>query len=232
MKDVAAVRYAVIMMKENLRGLLRLRDFDGVADAAGRKRRVLGVLTSLTFDADPQISWRAVEAMGVAANRIAEDDPDYVREHVRRLYWLLSEESGGICWRSPEAMAEIVRQRPKLLADFIPIIVNLIVGLAEEDLAHFRPGALWALGRLGGAASDHIQAVLPAITSALDHSDPQVRGMAVWCLGQVGQAQLLSARRDLLADQGPVDLYEDELITRTSVGELVRRVLDNNSAGG
>ena len=83
-------------MKKQLRRLLQDRDFDGVAVAAGRTRRVLGVLTSLTFDADPQISWRAVEAMGVAAHRIAMDDPEHAREHVRRLYWLLSEESGGV----------------------------------------------------------------------------------------------------------------------------------------
>jgi methylated-DNA-[protein]-cysteine S-methyltransferase len=212
-------------LKKRLRELLQRRDFDGVAEAAGRKRRVLGILTSLTFDPDPQIGWRAVEAMGVAAHRVAEDDPDYVREHVRRLYWLLSEESGGICWRSPEAMAEIVRRRPRLLADFIPVIVNLIVSLAEEDLTHFRPGTLWAIGRLGAAAGEHLPAVLPAITSALDHSDAQVRGMAVWCLGQVGQTRSLASRSDLLTDEGPVDLYENGFLQRTSVCDLVRRVL-------
>jgi AraC family transcriptional regulator of adaptative response/methylated-DNA-[protein]-cysteine methyltransferase len=219
-------------MKKQLRRLLQDRDFDGVAVAAGRKRRALGVLTSLTFDADPQTSWRAVGAMGVAAQRIAEDDPEYVREHVRRLYWLLSEESGGVCWRSPEAMAEIVRRMPRLLADFVPIVVNLIVSLEEEDLRHFRPGVLWAIGRLGGTAGEHIQPVLPAIIAALDHADPQVRGMAVWCLGQVAQGQRLAGRRDLLLDEGQVDLYEDGSVNRTRVGELVRRVLAGGSASG
>jgi len=192
---------------------------------AKRRKRVLGSLVSLTFDPDPQVAWRAVEAMGLAADRIAQHSPQHVLNHVRRLWWLITEESGGICWRSPEAMAEIIRYRPKLLADYVPIVVSLIVNLAEEDLEHFRPGVLWAIGRLGALAGDHLPAVLPAITAALDHADPQVRGMAVWCLGQVGQAKLLAARPELLLDDGPLELYEDGHLNRTNVCRLVREAL-------
>jgi len=46
----------------------------------------------------------------------------------------MSEESGGICWRAPEAMAEITRRRPDLCADYVPIVVSLITEMAEEDL--------------------------------------------------------------------------------------------------
>ena len=95
-------------MKKRLRELLEQQRISEIVDLAVDKRRVFGVLISLTFDRDPQVGWRAVEAMGAAAERIAPEDPDCVRDHLRRLYWLMSEESGGICWRSPEAMAEIV----------------------------------------------------------------------------------------------------------------------------
>ncbi len=216
-------------MKKRLRRLLQNRDLEGLVAEARRKRRVLGILVSLTFDPDPLIQWRAIEAMGEVALRVAEDDPDNVREHLRRLYWLLSEESGGVCWRAPEAMAEIVRHNRKLFADYIPIIVSLIQNLAEEDLDHFRAGAIWAIGRLGAGAGDNIEAVLSAITSALDDPDPQVRGMAAWCLGQVGQEKLLAGRSDLLSDEGPVDLYEDGLLNRTSVRHLVRRAIGDEA---
>jgi len=205
--------------------MLQDRDLDGLVEEVVRKRRLLGSLVSQTYDPEPLICWRAIEAMGLAARRIAEDDPDFVREHLRRLYWLLSEESGGICWRAPEAMAEIVRHRPRLFAEYIPIVVFLILNLAEEDLDHFRTGILWAIGRLGALAGDHIPAVLPAITSVLNDSDPQVRGMAVWCLGQVGQADLLRDRPDLLSDEGTVGFYEDGHLTRTTIGRLVQRAL-------
>jgi hypothetical protein len=204
-------------MKKRLRRLLEQQNTEEIADLAGRQRRVLSTLISLTFDRDPLIGWRAVEAVGRAAERIAQDDPDCVRDHLRRLHWLLNEESGGVCWRAPEAMAEIVRREPSLFADYIPIVVSLILNLAREDIEHFRTGILWAIGRLGAAAGDHVRDVLPAIALALDD--------AVWCLGQVGQARLLAGRPDLLSAEGTVDLYEDGVLDRTSVCHLVRRAL-------
>lgn len=210
-------------MKKRLRQFLKQRNLDEIANLAVRKRRVLSTLVSLTFDPEPLISWRAVEAMGAAAEYIAQNDPDGVIDHLRRLYWLVSEESGGICWRSPEAMAEIVHRRPVEFSEYVPIVVGLMHEMAEEDLNHFRPGILWAIGRLGSIAEKELPAVLPAIQACLDHEAPQVRGMAAWCLGQCGQGELLAGRDDLVADEAPVAHYEDGQLVETSVGELVRR---------
>lgn len=219
-------------MKRGLRKLLTERRLDAIAELAARKRRVLGSLLSLTFDADPQIGWRAVEAMGVAAARIADVEPGPVREHLRRLVWLLSEESGGICWRAPEAMAEIIRHCPALFADYVPIVIHLLLETAEEDLRHFRAGILWAIGRLGASGDDYAPEVLPAIIAALDHPDSQVRGMSVWCLARLGQTGVLAGRSDLRTDGGAVDLYEDGVLMRTSVGRLSRRALSGEETGG
>ena len=207
-------------MKERLRQLLLKRSLEEIADWACQRHRVLGMLVSQTFDADPLVGWRAVEAMGVAADRIADTDPGCVRNHLRRLYWLLSEESGGICWRSPEAMAEILRHRPQQFRDYIPIVVFLLREMAEEDLEHFRPGIVWAIGRLGTLADKETQEVLPLIEASLKHDDPQVRGVAVWCLQQCGQPHLVEQRRQLFDDEGPVELYLEGQLTRTSVRQL------------
>jgi hypothetical protein len=220
------------MVKQRLRQLLEQRNTNEISTLAARRRRVLSVLTSLTYDAEPQIVWRAIEAMGLAAGRIAQDDPEFVRDHLRRLLWLISEESGGQCWRAPEAMAEIVFRSPDLFTEYAPIVVFLIREMAEEDLESFRPGILWAIGRLGDLASDHVPEVLDAIKSALDDSDPQARGMAVWCLGQLGRTPALADRPELLEDEGAVDLYEDGRLNRTSVGGLSRRVLAQTRTHG
>lgn len=212
-------------IKTRLRDLLADGNFELITKVAAEKRRALAILVSLTFDEDPQIAWRAVEALGAASARVAEDDPDYVREQLRRLYWLLSEESGGICWHAPEAMAEIVRHQPELFADYIPIVVFLILSMAEEDLDHFKIGALWAIGRLGPLAAEYVGEVRDTVTAALDDPDPQVRGTAAWCLGRLGQSATLAERSELLSDEAPVSLYQTLSLEQTSVGELVRRML-------
>jgi hypothetical protein len=212
-------------VKKHVRDLLDSRRIEEIVDLAGRQRRVLGTLLSLTFDAEPLIAWRAVEAMGAAAARIADDDPEYVREHLRRLRWLISEESGGICWHAPEAMAEIIRHRPKTFSDHIPIVVYLFRVMEEEDLVRFRAGILWAIGRLADIAAGDIDAVLPSILPCLDDPDSQVRGMAVWCLAQSRRTQFLKARSDLLSDEGTAVLYLDGDLIHRSVAELTRQAL-------
>jgi hypothetical protein len=210
-----------VVLKRRVRTLLVDSRVDEVAALAGQTRRVLGLLIALTFDRDPVIAWRAIAAMGVAATRIAPEDPEAIRELLRRLNWLITEESGGICWHAPEAMAEIVRAEPERYADFVPIVVHLLVEAAEEDLHHFRPGMLWAIGRLGPVAAAHLTDVLPAMTAALDHPDPQVRGTAVWALRQVERSDLVD-RAALRADDGAVVLFEDGTLTRTTVSALAR----------
>lgn len=209
-------------MKKAIRELLERRDLDALADLAGRKHRILNALVALTFDRDPLVGWRAVEAMGVAAARIAEEDPHAVREHLRRLLWLLNDESGGVCWRAPEALAEIVCRCPFFAAAYAPIVVHLLETIADEDLERFRPGVLWAIGRLGALAHEHVDAVLPALERALEHADPQVRGLAAWCLGAVERTARLTARPALRSDEGAVTLYADGQLETTTVAAIVQ----------
>ncbi len=215
-------------LKRTVRVLLEEGRLDGIAALAAARARVLDVLLALTYDPDARTAWRAVEAMGAAAERIAARDPDRVREHLRRLLWLLSEESGGICWRAPEAMAEIVARRPDLFGDWVPVIAHLVVETAEEDLQHFRAGMLWAIGRLGPLASGDALDVLSAVTAALGHADPQVRGMAVWGLGRLGHRDVLSRWPGLGQDGGRVEVYEDGEVGASTVGSLYESAL----AGG
>ena len=97
--------------------------------------------------------------------------------------------------------------------------------MAEEDLEHFRAGVLWAIGRLGSLCRDQVRGVIPEIVAALDNPDSQARGMAVWCLSALGQVDYVSARADLLSDEGPVEFYEERRLVHTTVNGLARRAM-------
>ncbi len=58
-------------MKQQLRHLLANQEYGAIVELAGRKKRTLSFLTALTYDPEPLIGWRAVEAIGLAAARIA-----------------------------------------------------------------------------------------------------------------------------------------------------------------
>ena len=211
-------------MKEQLRDLLLKKDYEEIVRQAGHTNRVLSFLTALTYDNDPLIAWQAIEAIGLAAAHIADSDSEVVRIHLRRMLWLLNDESGGIGWRLPEAMAEIIYHRPQYFAEFVQIVIALF-DMEAEDLVHFKAGILWAIGRLAQVIPDSLGEAFPWIIPCLNDPDPQTRGMAGWCLGQLGQTQHLAQHKTLLADDSPVEFYSEGQLTRRSVGELVWEAL-------
>ncbi len=207
--------------KQLARELLIARDIPRLVEWARADRCVIDAVLAHLYDQDDLVRWRAVDALGRLTADLANSDAESVRNMLRRLEWSTNDESGMINWHAPEAIASIIQWQPDLFADHVPIVVGLITNMAEEDLDHFRPGVLWAIGHLGKAATDHVREVLPAITAAFDDADAQVRGMAVWCLGRTGHARQLAERPELLNDDWPVDLYEDGELTSTSVGLLL-----------
>lgn len=214
------------VLKHHVRELIEASDLEGVAELATSKKRVLGTLIALTFDSDLQVVWRAIEAMGLAVEKLAPSHKHYVKEHMRRLYWLITEEAGAVFWRAPECMAECCARLPNLFKSHIPIAFHLLETLEPEDLEHFRPGTLWAIARLiDVAGEDDLPTVLPLVKEALDRPDSQARGMAVYCLGEVGEGVTLQGRPDLLEDDGIVHLYRDRAVEETTVGQLAKEVV-------
>ncbi len=134
-------------MKARIRGMLEEGDSAALVALASRNRRVLSYLTALTYDPDPAIADRAVAAIGLTAGVISDSDPEFVRGHLRRLFWLFNDESGGIGWRAAEAIAEIIRARPERFAEFIPLLYGLLE-MEPEDAPRFRASVLRAIERL------------------------------------------------------------------------------------
>jgi hypothetical protein len=97
-----------------------------------------------------------------------------------------------------------------------------LLEMEPEDLVRFQAGILWAIGRLAEVVLETIEPLVPALLSYLKDPDPQIRGLAVWCLGKLRKAGRLSLDHAFHAQDGPADLYVGGQIIRTSVAELMR----------
>jgi hypothetical protein len=123
-------------MKDRLLSLLGSNDLPTVVKLAGKHKRVLSLLTALTYHDDPFIVERAIQAFGPAARQVAAVDPEYVRIHLRRLFWLLTDESGGIAWRAPELIAGVLAACPGQFDEFQPMFFSL-QDMEPEDRVRF-----------------------------------------------------------------------------------------------
>lgn len=167
-----------------LRHLLLEADNLPILELAQKKKSLLGQLTALTYDPDQNLSSDAIKVTGLVAKIIAERDPEYVRNYLLRLFWLVNDESGGICWRGPELIGEILHHCPQF-SQFFPMLISLL-DLEKEDAPRFRSGTLWAIGRV---AQIDKEAMLPALEEVRFFSesdqDSGTKKMASWCLLQL-----------------------------------------------
>ena len=218
-------------MKEILRTHLSAYDLPAIVAMAAHSRRVLSYLVALTYDGEPLIAWRSIEAFGIVAGATADRDAEFVRGHLRRLLWLLSDESGGLGWRAPELIGELLHHRPEQFAEFVPLLIALL-DLEAEDAARFRAGTLWAISRVAEVAPKPRLAAAARIESYLGDDDPQVRGLAALCLVRLNHTPALAGAGALLEDPGVVTLYSAGQIATVTVGQIVRAAGLSTSGSG
>lgn len=211
-------------MKSELRSWLVSADFRKVLNAASDSNRIIGTLITLTYSDDTLLCWRAIDAIGRCAAHLAPTRPEVLNNYLRRLFWMMTDESGSIAPRAPEAIGEIVRSNPEEFTDFIPLTASLM-HLEPEDRPRFLPGILYALGRIGETAAGTIDESITGIESALSDPDSQARAMAVWCLGRIGRHDILLRHPELEQDNGKAQTYHEERLLDTTVGELYKKTL-------
>ncbi len=131
--------------------MLAARDFAALEKWMKESRNPLRLLFSLTYDSDPLIRHRAIEAIGRTAAFIATYDMENVRVFIRGLIWLMTEESGGIGWHAPEAIAEVCVQVPALFDEYAKLLPQF---LEEES---FVPSTCVALHRIAPLSPETIQ---------------------------------------------------------------------------
>jgi len=201
-------------LKEKIKRLLTEKRFDELIRLSYPESRILSTLISLTYDKKSLMSWRAIEAVGLASKEIARTRPELVRNTVGRLLWMIRDESGGIGWSSPEMLGEIVRNNPEQFSDIAPIIVSFL----DEDM--LAAGVLRAIGRIGQVNPGLVRHAMPAILPYLHSPDPVLRGLAVYAIGEIGSAGAVRELEKLQDDISRITIYEEGELREKTVGRL------------
>jgi hypothetical protein len=154
---------------------------------------------------------------------------------MRRLLWSLNDESGGIGWGAPEAMAEIMSLHEGLAREYVHMLISYMREDGEEIwqdgnfLEHetLQQGLLWGAGRLAVTRRELVLAkgMDQDLPPYLDSADPAVRALAARAMGLLGVAERLERLRELAADPAPVRLYEDGRLSTHTAGDLVTAAL-------
>jgi hypothetical protein len=211
--------------KKEILTLLEKKSYDALVRLSLSDKKIISILISLSYDKDSILSWRAMEAIGLATKEISRVNPETVRNVAGRLLWMIRDESGGIGWSAPEILGEIVRNNPVLCADFAPIIASF------HDEKMLCAGVLRALGRIGHINAETVIYAAPIVRSYLQSDEERLRGLAAWACGEMGINESSGELENMTRDAGLVRIYEEGELRERKVGEIVSAALEKIKRG-
>jgi hypothetical protein len=212
--------------------LALLEDGDIAAIQQGLVRyppaKLLNSLFSAICSASAQIRWNGIMAMGATVARLADQEMEAARIVMRRFMWSLNDESGGIGWGAPEAMAECLARHQDLAQEYTKILVSFM----REDgfyleLPSLQRGLMWGLARLAEVQPDLLRTwqaprcLLPYLAS----EDAAVRGLAALALGRLQATEAAEQIAKLASDPAPFSLYRNSTLSNTPVAQLAQEAL-------
>ncbi len=180
------------------------------------------------------VRWHGITCFGKVVSRMADEDAPKARVVMRRIMWMLNEESGGCAWGVPEAMGEITAVN-RLMADEYG---RILLSYSHEDekgpenyleFPVLLRGAVWGVARL---AQDRPHVAAPAeadLIRFLKYPDPVIAGTACWALGGLKSAESVKALEALQDNDTIIDIYKDCTLQSVTVGRLAQEALDRIS---
>jgi hypothetical protein len=181
------------------------------------------------------VRWHAVCCLGRIVSVMAVKDLESARIVMRRLLWSLNDESGGIGWGAPEAMAEIMCHSSQLRNEYLHMLVSYMREDGDErfqdgnyiELPMLQRGLLWGIGRLcqfhRGEMID--RQLTAAVAAYLDSPDIQVVGLAIRCLGMVGTVAESAKITPFLNNTARLSLFIDDVMQDFTVSQLAEAAL-------
>jgi len=180
------------ILRRRVRELLGSGDLEQVVSEMRKisPRKAINPLISAFYDSDSEIRLKAVKAFGQLVADLAEENMEEARVVMRRLMWTLNDESGGIGWGAPDAMAEAMACSPRLAEEYVRILVSYI--REDGNLLEFEPlrrGALWGIGRLAQVYPEMMRELEVAryVRPYLKDDNESSREMSVWALKMLAE---------------------------------------------
>jgi len=214
----------LVISKQKISDLAKNKKFNKLIELALKdSSKVIRYLVRLTYTKNDILRWHAIDSLGVVSGAIADRDPAEIRELIRKFLWSMTEESGNVNHHAPEAVAEIIYNRPKLYTDLAPMMITLSI---DEEV--FQPGMLWAVGRLAGKVP-YIIEILNRIISFLSDKNPISRGNAAWALGEIVVSEkietnslndIISGLKKLKDDKTIISIYIDGQLHHKSIAAI------------
>lgn len=223
--------------KKKIINLLSLEDLDTIRDGLFDlpNKGVLNGLFSSLCHPEELVRWHAVSGFGLVVPAIAAANLEEARTVMRRFLWMLNDESGGIGWGVPEAMAEVMFHCRPLGGEYLHMLVSYTMDDGPElfqdgnflELDLLQEGVLWGLCRVAPLYREELLdlRVNENLTVYLDSDNATVKGLACRLVRLLGLQKYRTWLDAAGNDLRPVRVYHEGTFSETTVADLAKLAL-------
>lgn len=224
-------------LKQDILHILEGNDLATIREslACFSTNEVVNPLFSALCSPSELVKWHAVTAFGWVVPKMAAVSIESARIIMRRFLWSLNDESGGIGWGAPEAMAEIMAKDQQLADEYLHMLISYSRDDGPErfqdgnylELPMLQRGLLWGVGRLCFTRKEQMQdtGIGCELKAYLRSTDGPVRGLALWALSFLEDRSARSEAVRLQTDAAELSIYWEGNITVSTVAEQAARYL-------
>ncbi len=177
-----------------------------------------------------RVRWSAVEAFAIVVPRLADKQLEEARIVMRRFLWSLNDESGGIGWGAPEAMAAIMCESEVLRNEYLHMLISYMEDDGPElfqdgnflELPMLQRGLLWGIGQLCFRFTTLMQGknIEKDLLFYLDSPDREVAGRALWALSGLKARLSIERLQPFLGSKQVLTLFSHSEMVEYPVAEI------------
>ena len=201
-------------------------------------RLVINPLFTCLCNTQPVIRWHAVSMFGRVVQGIAKQNLEDARVVMRRFLWMLNDESGGIGWGVPEAMAEVMCNNDTLAEEYVNMLVSYTLDDGPEihqdgnflELPQLQQGVLWGLVRLSFSHAELLleHKVDKNLEPYFHSADATVQGLVCYLADLLGLQRYKNHASELCHSKKAFNLYTDGAFYHLTVGEVASDFIHGN----
>ena len=211
-------------MKKEIIEILKNREFDKLIKI-GNIKKTLSILISFLYG-DELFMFRAAEAIGYICKSIYRENPELVKETIRRMYWYMNEENGGYCMGAPIVIGEIGRVMGEDFKDFI----NPTASLIENSELETRY-VVYSLGRIGKRILEADLNLKDKLLKLLGDPNPDTRAYTIKTIHELEIEEALPKLREMLYDETIVRIYDDGYLKEVKISDLAAQCIKSLEVG-
>jgi hypothetical protein len=203
--------------------------------------KVVSYLIANFYHSDESVRWKAILGFGYVTSLITEKNAEHGRIIIRRLMWLLNEESGGMAWGVPEGFAEAIFHSRLLKNEYLHLFISYIWDPKDnrkhkaDNYLEFPPaqrGVIWGIGRLAEKYKDELlkNNAHVYVAEHITSSDPGVAFLSFWSLLRlkaalnINQKKLEISLNTLLKRNFSYFMFDGERLRKVFVSEIAPQV--------